>query len=210
MTRIRVALLAFWLAAAGWAGATDRPADQRGYNIGDAVADFRLKSTEGSLVSLSDYRSSKGLIVVFTANHCPFAKAYEDRLIALDRKYRPAGFPVLAINPNDPSVYEEDSFDNMKVRARAKSYPFAYLFDETQQVAQAFGATRTPHVFVLHRSGERFLVQYIGAIDDSSQDPSGVTKRYVEDAVNNLLTGKPVMLNVTKSVGCAIHWKENN
>ncbi|MFT4031141.1 MAG: thioredoxin family protein [Siphonobacter sp.] len=190
--------------------AADHPLDQRGYNIGDAVADFHLKSTVGKTVSLREYHSEKGIIVVFTTNHCPFAKAYESRIIALDQKYNPQGFPVLAINPNDPSAYEEDSFDNMKARATSKSYPFPYVFDENQQVAKAFGATRTPQVFVLQRQGERFIVQYIGTIDDNSQDPAGVTKNYVQEAVNNLLQGKPVMLNVTKAVGCAIQWKDAN
>lgn len=188
--------------------AADLPKDQRGYNIGETVANFELKGIEGRLVSLSEFKSGKGVIVVFTTNHCPYAKAYEDRIIALDGKYKSQGFPVLAINPNDPAAYEEDSYENMKVRARAKNYPFPYLFDDTQKVAKSFGATRTPQVYVLVREGDKFTVQYMGALDDNSQDPAGVTKRYVENAVNNLLQGKPVMLNVTKSVGCAIQWKE--
>jgi len=178
-----------------------------GYGIGDAVADFRLRNVDGRTVALADFSSAKGAIVVFTANHCPFSRAYEDRLIALHQRYQPQGFPVLAINPNDPAAYEEDSFDNMKLRAREKAFPFPYLLDESQEVARAFGATRTPHVVVLRREGDKFTVQYMGAVDDSSQDASGVTRRFVEDAVNNLLTGKPVSLNTTKSVGCAIKWK---
>lgn len=178
-----------------------------GYGIGDAVTDFRLRNVDGRTMALSDFSAAKGAIVVFTANHCPFSRAYEDRLIALHQRYQPLGFPVLAINPNDPAAYEEDSFDNMKLRAREKAFPFPYLLDESQEVARAFGATRTPHVVVLKREGDRFRVQYMGAVDDSSQDASGVTRRFVEDAVNNLLTGKPVSLNTTKSVGCAIKWK---
>lgn len=182
-------------------------APEPGYGIGDAVADFRLRNVDGRTVALSDFSAARGAIVVFTANHCPFSRAYEDRLIALHQRYQPLGFPLLAINPNDPAAYEEDSFDNMKLRAREKAFPFPYLLDESQNVARAFGATRTPHVVVLKREGERFTVQYMGAVDDSSQDASGVTRRFVEDAVNNLLTGKPVSLNTTKSVGCAIKWK---
>lgn len=178
-----------------------------GYGIGDAVADFRLRNVDGRTVSLADFSAAKGAIVVFTCNHCPFSRAYEDRLIALHQRYQPQGFPVLAINPNDPAAYEEDSFENMKARAREKAYPFPYLMDESQGVARAFGATRTPHAVVLKREGDKFTVQYMGAVDDSSQDASGVTRRYVEDAVNNLLAGKPVSLNTTKSVGCAIKWK---
>lgn len=183
------------------------PAPGPGYGIGDAVADFRLRNVDGRMVALSDFSSGKGAIVVFTANHCPFSRAYEDRLIALHQRYQPLGFPVLAINPNDPAAYEEDSFDNMKLRAREKAFPFPYLLDESQAVARAFGAARTPHVVVLKREGDKFTVQYMGAVDDSSQDASGVTRRHVEEAVNNLLAGKPVSLNTTKSVGCAIKWK---
>lgn len=191
-----------------FAGAADKPLEQRGYNIGEAVGDFQLRNVNGNTVRLSDLKANKGVIVVFTTNHCPFAKAYEDRIIALDMKYRSQGFPVVAINPNDPAAYEEDSFENMKARASTKGYTFPYLLDDTQKTAKAFGATRTPQVFVLQRQGDKFTVQYIGTIDDSSQDPGSVTRRYVEDAVNNLLQGKPVMLNVTRPVGCAIQWKE--
>ena len=179
-----------------------------GYEIGATVADFRLKNVNGNNVALGDFKGQKGLIVVFTCNHCPFAKAYEDRVLALDKKYAVAGFPVLAINSNDVTTYEEDSFDNMKTRAKEKQYSFPYLFDETQTVAKTFGATRTPHVYVLKNEGGKFTVQYIGTIDDNAQDPAGVTKRYVEDAVNNLSLGKPVITTITKAVGCAIRWRD--
>jgi peroxiredoxin len=177
------------------------------YTVGEVVADFRLKSTSGQQVALSDYRTSKGVIVVFTSNHCPFAKAYEDRIIALDRKYAPQGVPVLAIQPNDPAAYEDDSFDNMKARAADKGYPFPYLLDETQEVAKAFGATRTPHAYLLKRTGDRFVVEYIGTLDDSPQDAGSVKRRYMEEALNSLLTGRPVVTTITKAVGCAIKWK---
>lgn len=182
-------------------------ADPSGYGIGDAVANFRLKNVDGGMVALSDFRNAKGAIIVFTCNHCPFSRAYEDRVIALNQRFMAQGFPVIGINPNDPAAYEEDSFENMKVRAREKNYSFPYLSDESQEVARAFGATRTPHVVVLKREGDKFTVQYLGMIDDNSQDAGGVTRRYVEEAVTNLLAGKPVGLNTTKSVGCAIKWK---
>ena len=178
------------------------------YNVGDTVADFSLKSTDGKQVSLATYRSdAKGYIIAFTCNHCPFSRAYEDRIIALDRSYSAKGYPVIAINPNDPSAYEEDSFDNMKARAKEKGYPFPYLADDSQGVTRAFGATRTPSIYVIKKEGDKFTVQYMGTIDDNSQDPAGVTKKYVEDAINNLLIGKPVMMTTTKSLGCAIKWK---
>lgn len=179
----------------------------KGYAIGDVVADFKLKSTSGGVTSMSENRSAKGYIIIFTCNHCPFSKAYESRVMALDRKYASQGFPVLAINPNDPSAYEEDSFENMQAVAKSKGYTFEYLQDETQSVTRAFGAARTPSAYVVKREGDKFIMQYIGGIDDNTQDANGVTKHYVEDAVNNLLAGKPVVVNLTKSVGCAIKWK---
>ncbi len=178
-----------------------------GYALGDAVSDFKLKNIDGKMMSLADFKSAKGFIIVFTSNHCPFSKSYEDRVIALDRKYASQDFPVITINPNDPEAYEEDSFANMQVRAKEKGYPFPYLTDDTQIVSKAFGAMRTPQAYVLKKEGGKIIVSYIGAIDDNAQDPSGVTKRYVEDAVNNLLVGKPVVTTSTKAVGCAIKWK---
>jgi peroxiredoxin len=178
-----------------------------GYNLGDAVTDFKLKNIDGKVLSLSNFTSAKGFIVVFTSNHCPFSKSYEDRVVALDNKFASQGFPVIAINPNDPDAYEEDSFANMQARAKEKGYTYPYLTDDTQTVSKMFGAMRTPQVYVLKKEGGKIIVQYLGAIDDNAQDPAGVTKRYVEDAVNNLLAGKPVVTTTTKAVGCAIKWK---
>ncbi len=179
-----------------------------GYEIGSIVADFKLRNTDGSTFALSSYKDKKGVIVVFTCNHCPFAKAYEDRIMDLDKKFAASGFPVVAINPSDAASYEEDSFEKMVARAKEKSYTFPYLSDETQATAKSFGAARTPHLFILKNEGGRFTVQYIGTIDDNAQDPASVTKRYVEDAVNNMLAGKPVGTTQTKAVGCSIKWKD--
>ncbi|GAB4049204.1 thioredoxin family protein [Spirosoma litoris] len=182
-------------------------AQPKGYTLGDVVADFRLKNIDGRMISLADYRSQKGLIVVFMSNHCPFAKAYEDRVSALDRKFSSQGYPVLAIMPNDPTAYEEDSFENMKVRAREKSFPYAYTIDETQATARAFGVTRTPQVYVLKQTNNQFVMEYVGTIDDSPQDEASVQRRYVDEAVNSLLAGRPVQSPITKPIGCAIKWK---
>ncbi|MEZ4900760.1 MAG: thioredoxin family protein [Spirosomataceae bacterium] len=203
-----VAVLALGTAATLFFQQKNAQASSIGYPIGATVADFKLININGTAISLSDYKDKKGVIVVFTTNHCPFAKAYEERIIGLDKKYSSQNFPVVAINSNDASDYEEDSFDNMKKRANDKGYTFPYLQDASQSVARAFGATRTPHVFILRNDGGKFTVQYIGTIDDNYQDPSSVTKRYVEDAVNNILLGKPVVLTQTKAVGCAISWKD--
>ncbi|GAB3784834.1 thioredoxin family protein [Spirosoma horti] len=179
----------------------------KGYNLGDAIADFRLKNVDNRQVTLADYRSQKGLIVVFMSNHCPFSKAYEDRLVALDRKFSPQGYPVLAIMPNDPKAYEDDSFENMQIRSREKSYSFAYAIDETQTTSRAFGSTRTPEVYVLKQAGGQFILEYMGAIDDSPQDGASAQRRYVDEAVSSLLSGRPVQSPITKPIGCAIKWK---
>jgi peroxiredoxin len=178
-----------------------------GYQVGDAAAGFRLKNTDGNMVSLNDFNNAKGVIVIFTSNHCPFAKAYEDRIIALNNKFASQGYPVIAINPSDPGTHQDDTFDKMKERATAKNYSYPYLVDDSQQVAKAFGAGRTPQVYILQKSGGKFTVRYIGMIDDNPQDPGGVTKFYADEAISNLLTGKPVVTTITKPVGCAIKWK---
>ncbi|GGC00840.1 thioredoxin family protein [Dyadobacter sediminis] len=178
-----------------------------GYQIGDAVANFQLKNADGSNVSLNDFSGSKGIIVVFTSNHCPFAKAYEDRVIALNSKFASQGFPVIAINPSDPGTHQDDTAEKMKERSAAKSYRFPYLVDSQQQTARAFGAIRMPQVYILQKNGAKFIVRYMGMIDDNPQDPSGVTKLYVDEAVTNLLSQKPVVTTVTKPVGCAIKLK---
>jgi glutathione peroxidase-family protein len=178
-----------------------------GYKIGDQVKDFSLKNVDGKMVSMSHYKDAKGYIVVFTCNHCPFAKAYESRIMALDKKFASKGYPVLAINPNDPNTVEEDSYDNMVARAKEKNYSFPYLIDETQDVAHAFGATRTPHVFIVQKENGKNILKYIGAIDNNSEDEKSANLHYVEDAVNALLSNKPVTTTETKAIGCTIKWK---
>jgi len=174
------------------------------YTIGDKAEDFSLKNIDGEMVSLADFEEAKGFIVIFTCNTCPYAVANEDRIIALDKKYKPKGFPVIAINPNNPEVSSGDSFDLMKVRASEKGFTFPYLLDEGQQVYPKYGATKTPHVFVLEKENKDLIVKYIGAIDDSSRDPSSVTKKYVENAVDALLAGQPIEMVNTRAIGCGI------
>ncbi|MGV3557367.1 thioredoxin family protein [Larkinella arboricola] len=203
-----ISLLAVLMTTVAATFAPEPPSDKkRTYPLGDAVQDFKLKNVDGRMISLSDYKNGKGVIIIFTTNHCPFSKAYEERMIALDRKYAPQGFPVVAIQPNDPAAYTEDSFENMKARAKEKNYSFPYLSDEAQTVARQFGATRTPEAFVLKQAGGRFTIEYTGAIDDSPQLASAVKRRYVEEAVNNLLAGRPVVTTTAKAIGCAIKWK---
>ena len=179
-------------------------ATRNGYKIGDVVSDFKLKNVDGSMVSLSDYKEAKGFIIAFTCNTCPFAQAYEDRIIALNNKYAPKGYPVIAINPNNPTVQPGDGFKAMQKRAKEKGYGFPYLADEEQRVFPEFGATKTPHMFVLQKTKQGIIVRYIGAIDDNYKDASSVKNKYVENAVDALLKGEPVKQQETKAIGCSI------
>lgn len=176
----------------------------QGYQIGDVAADFKLKNVDDKFVSLADYKDAKGFIVVFTCNHCPYAKAYEERLVALDLRFKDKGYPVIAINPNNPVSYPADSFDEMKIRHKEKGFTFPYLFDDGQKVYPLYGATKTPHIFILEKTDKGNVVRYIGAIDDNYEDASAVKKTYVADAVNALLEGKPVEVTTTKAIGCSI------
>lgn len=175
-----------------------------GYQVGDVATDFKLRNVDGKMVSLADYTSAKGFIVIFTCNHCPYAVAYEDRIIALDKQFRGKGYPVIAINPNNPARQKEDSFELMKVRAKEKGFAFPYLFDDGQQIYPQYGATKTPHVFVLQKTAKGNIVRYIGAIDDNYEDAAAVKAKYVENAVNALLAGHEVEVKQTKAIGCSI------
>lgn len=175
-----------------------------GYQVGDIATDFSLKNIDGKNVSLKGFKDAKGFIVVFTCNHCPFSVAYEDRIIALDQKYKKLGYPVIAINPNNPAVQPKDSYDEMKVRAKEKNFTFPYLFDEGQKIYPQYGATKTPHVFLLQKTAKGNEVKYIGAIDDNYNDASAVKIKYVENAVNSLLESKEIDIKSTKAIGCSI------
>jgi peroxiredoxin len=179
-----------------------------GYKVGDTAQDFKLKNVDGKEISLSNYKEAKGFIVIFTCNHCPYAKAYEQRIINLDKMYAPQGYPVIAINPNDPVAYPDDSFENMVKRAKDKKYSFPYLVDETQNVAKQYGALKTPHVYILKKENDGLMVMYIGAIDDNSEDAKQVKAKYAENALNELIAGKPVTVAETKAIGCGVKWKK--
>ena len=175
-----------------------------GYTIGDTAEDFSLKNIDENRASLSAFKEAKGVILIFTCNSCPVSVANEDRIIALDKKYKSRGFPVIAINPNNPEASPGDSYEKMKVRAREKGFTFPYLLDEGQAVYPKYGASSTPHVFVLQKENEDFIVRYIGSIDNSARSPQEVTERYVENAVDALLEGKDVDPAKTRAIGCSI------
>ena len=181
-----------------------------GYKIGDIAEDFSLKNIDGKMVSMADYKDAKGFIITFTCNTCPFAVKYEDRIIALDKKYADKGYPVIAIMPNDTNIKPDDDLNAMKQRAKDKGFTFPYLIDKDQSVYPKFGATKTPHMFVLQKTKKGNIVKYIGAIDDNYKDASAVTTKYVENAVNALLKGENVEEKETKAIGCTIKVAKNN
>lgn len=171
------------------------------YTIGDKVEDFNLKNIDGRSYSLTDAKDAKGYIVVFTCNHCPYAVMYEDRMNELNTFAQKEGFVLYAINPNDPKKVPEDGYEEMKVRAKEKGFEFPYLVDEGQKVYPRWGATKTPHAYVLDSN---MVIQYIGAIDDSARDASAVTVNYVKDAIKALNKGEKPEVTTTKAIGCSI------
>lgn len=175
-----------------------------GYKPGDIATDFSLTNIDNKKVSLRNFKDAKGYIVVFTCNHCPYAQAYEDRIIALDKKYKKLGYPVIAINPNDPAKQKDDSFVKMQQRAKEKKFTFPYLLDEGQKIYPQYGATKTPHIYILQKTAKGNQVKYIGAIDDNYEDEAAVKQKYAENAINALLNGKEVTVKETKAIGCSI------
>jgi peroxiredoxin len=179
-----------------------------GYKPGDKASDFNLKNVDGKMISLSDYKTAKAFVVVFTCNHCPYAQAYQDRLIELDKEYKPKGVPVIAINPNDPALSPGDSFEEMQQRAREKQYSFPYLLDETQAIYKMYGAERTPHIYLLKKEGKDFVVRYVGAIDNNYKDPAQVTQHYLKDAIEAVLSDQLPDPDFTMAIGCSIKTKQ--
>jgi peroxiredoxin len=159
-----------------------------------------LTGTDDKKHSLKDLADAKAVIVVFTCNHCPVAQAYEDRLVALEKDYHDKGVELVAINVNN---MEADKLPAMKERAEEKGFKFAYLYDPSQAIGRAFGATVTPHAFVLDG---KHRVAYMGAIDDSQQ-PSEVKEHYVRDAVDAILAGRAPEVATSKQFGCGIKYE---
>ena len=170
------------------------------------VGDFSLSNTNGKKVALTDFPQAKGFIIVFTCNHCPFAKLYTKRLNNLHKKYSAEGVPLLAINSMDTAVFKDESLTKMKEKAITERFSFPYLSDQYQKVGRNFGALKTPHAFVIWRSGKDWVIKYNGAIDDNGSEPEKAIP-YVENAVNEVLSGKKVSTPETKSVGCKISYR---
>ncbi len=177
---------------------------QSGPNPGSAAPGFTLKNVSGEMVSLSDYADRKAVVVVITCNHCPYAQAYQDRLIALQKDYGDKGVQFLLINPNDAKKQPQDSYENMQKRAKEKSYPFPYLHDASQEITKAYGATRTPEVYLIVNN----KVVYRGRIDDNTE-AGQVKQKDLQNALDMVLAGTPDKINPasTKAFGCTIKWR---
>lgn len=172
--------------------------------LGMKAPGFNLPGTDGKNHSLESLADKKALVVIFSCNHCPYVKAYEDRIIAIQKDYGPRGAQVVAVNANDAENYPDDSFENMVRHAGEKNFNFLYLRDETQSTAKAYQATHTPHIYLFNEKRE---LAYTGKIDDNWQDPKSVKKRYLRDALDAILAGKPVPEPETFAIGCTIKWK---
>ena len=180
---------------------------QNTLKAGEYAPDFKLKNVDNKEVSFSSYPDAKGFIVVFTCNTCPYAIAYEQRIIELDKKFRPQGYPVIAINPNDPEASKADTFDKMQEHAKEKKYSFPYLFDNGQIVTDQYGAKKTPHLFIVSKTEKGTVVEYTGAIDN---DPEGTKQdkiKYVEDVIAALKNNQKPAITATKEIGCTVKRK---
>ena len=171
---------------------------------GNNAPGFNLKNTDGKMVSPEDYPDAKGFIVVFTANTCPIAKKYEERIIALGKKYNSVGYPVIAINANIPGLLGGDSYEKMQKRAKTKGFSFPYLHDEGQKVTDQYGARVTPHVFLLKKEGSGLKVMYTGAVDNDIEDVNPDKTLFLENAIASLEAGKEIEVASTKAIGCSV------
>jgi peroxiredoxin len=172
--------------------------------IGDKAMSFKLPGVDGTEHSLNDYSGKNAVIVVFSCNHCPYVQAWQDRMVQIQSDYMSRGVQLIAINANDATKFPDDSFAKMKESAQEKGFNFPYLYDETQKVARAYGAQRTPEVFLFDKNS---TLQYHGSIDDNYDDPAAVKEHYLSNAVDAVLAGNKVHMAETKPVGCTVKWK---
>jgi peroxiredoxin len=175
-----------------------------GYSIGDEAAGINLMNVDRTMVSYDSFPDALGFIVIFTCNTCPYSVASEDRIIALDQEFKDKGYPVIAINPNNPDLQPADSFELMQKKAADKRFTFPYLYDKSRTVYAQYGAKKTPHVYLLQKENGKRIVKYIGAIDDNVRNGSAVKDRFLANAVYELLEGKEVSVKETKAIGCSV------
>ena len=172
-------------------------------SLGSEAPDFKLCATDGHSYSLSDFDDSQVLVIFFTCNHCPYVTGSDEVTRKTVEKYAPKGVKFVAINSNSPRTYEEDSYENMVIRMEEEKFPWVYLCDATQQVAEDYGALRTPHFFVFDRN--RRLV-YTGRAVDDPRDASKITVSDLENALDEQLAGRSITTPVTNPIGCNVKW----
>jgi peroxiredoxin len=168
------------------------------------MTDVKMKNVDGAEIDLAQIQKPAGTLVIFTCNHCPFAKKWETRIVELGNTYQAKGIGVVAINANDPSVAPDDSYPSMQQRAKDRGMQFPYVVDATSGVARAFGATRTPEVFLFDKDGK---LVYHGAVDDNGDDAAKVEKAYLKMALDAVVGGTDVAVKETKSIGCTIKFR---
>jgi len=200
--RILFSLLFFLNISVGYAGGKYKIEK----HVGIIVPEFNLRNTDSTMISFSTYPNAKGFIVVFTCNHCPFAKLYPERLNALNTKFSALDVPLLAINSMDTSVYEEESFSNMQAKASTEQFNFPYLYDVNQIVGKSFKADHTPHAFIIWKENNLWVIKYSGAIDDNGEHPDQANS-YIEPAIQSLLRNEPIKNTETNSFGCRIYYR---
>ena len=171
--------------------------------LGDSPPDFSLPATDGQTYSPDDFKDAKILVIAFTCNHCPYVINSEQRVLDFTRDYSSHGVAYVAINSNSHTTYADDSFEHMKERARERGFNFPYLRDESQNVARAYGALRTPHFYVFD---ENRKLRYTGRMDDNPRNPGQQTTRELRDAVDALLAGREVEVPLTNPIGCNVKW----
>jgi peroxiredoxin len=172
--------------------------------IGQAAPDFNLPGVDGKKYSLASFKDAKFLVVVFSCNHCPYVVGSEDRMIQFAKDYAGRGVKMVAINSNETVEHPTDSFDHMVIRAKEKKFPFPYLRDESQEVALAYGALRTPHFYVF--DAQRNL-RYTGRMDDNPKMAMLAKTHELRDAVDAILAGKKPPAEQTNPIGCNVKWK---
>lgn len=206
--RLSAFLAASFLVATGLPAVTraDGPASPLALGSTAPSADVKMKAVDGRDVSIADVRGKKGTIVIFSCNECPFAKAWEERIVSIGHKAMKLGFGVIMVNSNDPAVVPGDGYDGMVARAKVRRMTFPYVVDATSEVARAFGATRTPEAFVFDKDGR---LAYHGAVDDN-RDARGVKTRFLENAVQAVAGGKRVAVAETKFIGCTIKFRDSS
>jgi peroxiredoxin len=178
------------------------------YQVGSIIKDFSLPGVNGKTFTMSEHKAAKGFIIVFTSSSCPFSKLYEQRLNELNTKYKERGYILIAINPNDPEKNPEDSFDNMKLKSKEMNIEYPYLYDENQILSGLFNPHKTPQAFIVNIENRHYKIVYMGAIDDNASNEKAVKNKYLENALDELLSGNKVSIPTSKPVGCSVKWKK--